>query len=387
MNNRFFGGILLVAGTAIGAGMLALPVISGFAGFFPSVLALVACWAFMFTTAWLILEVNLAVPGDVNMISMASRTLGAVGRWVCWGTYLLLLYSLTAAYLAGSAPLFTGAVEAVAGTRLPDWVGCFVLLGLFGLFVYLGTRSVDHINRVFMFGLLLAYVALVIFVPPYVQTDLLKTVNFPAICVAVPVIVTSFGFHIIIPTLTTYLQHHKRMLRWTIFIGSLIPLVVYLLWEFLVLGVVPLDGSVSLSSAWELGESGAQPLAAILQTPWIATTAQLFSFFAIITSFLGVSLSLSDFLGDGLKMHRFTWGREAVCLMTFVPPLVFVLTYQRGFLLALQYAGIFVAILLGVLPALMAWTLPHYRSGVKRAILVLVLLVSLGVIGLELCSS
>jgi len=385
MNNRFFGGILLVAGTAIGAGMLALPVISGFAGFWPAVLALLVCWAFMFTTAWLILDVNLAVPGDANMISMASRTLGAAGRWVCWGSYLLLLYSLTAAYLAGSAPLFTGAVEALGGFRPPDWVGCFVLLGLFGLFVYLGTRSVDRINRVLMFGLLFSYVALVVFVPSHMDISLLSTVNFPAMWVAVPVIVTSFGFHIIIPTLVTYLHHDKRKLRQTILVGSLVPLIVYLLWELLVLGTVPLNGPVSLTSAWELGESGAQPLAAILQTPWIATTASLFSFFAIITSFLGVSLSLSDFLGDGLKMHRFSWGREAVCLMTFVPPLVFVLTYQRGFMLALQYAGIFVAVLLGVLPALMAWTLPHYRN--RRWLLGVVLLVSLGVIGLDVCSS
>ena len=33
---RLLGGILLVAGTAIGAGMLALPVSTGLAGFYPS---------------------------------------------------------------------------------------------------------------------------------------------------------------------------------------------------------------------------------------------------------------------------------------------------------------------------------------------------------------
>ena len=36
MNTKIIGGTLLVAGTAIGAGMLALPVLTGMAGFVPS---------------------------------------------------------------------------------------------------------------------------------------------------------------------------------------------------------------------------------------------------------------------------------------------------------------------------------------------------------------
>ncbi|HEY4255337.1 MAG TPA: aromatic amino acid transport family protein, partial [Chlamydiales bacterium] len=195
MSHRFVGGILLVAGTAIGAGMLALPVISGFAGFFPSVLALVVCWAFMFATAWLLLEVNLSMTSsEVNMISMASKTLGVAGKWVCWVSYLLLLYSLTAAYIAGSAPFFTQAMSAIIGIPLPNWAGFFPLLGLFGLFVYLGTRSVDAVNRLLMLGLMVSYAALIAFVPSHVDTSLLEFNHFPAIWLAIPVIITSFGF-------------------------------------------------------------------------------------------------------------------------------------------------------------------------------------------------
>ena len=128
-----------------------------------------------------------------------------------------------------------------------------------------------------------------------------------------------------------------KKLRLTLFIGSLIPFLVYIVWEFLILGVVPLP---DLAAAWAAGESGVAPLSHLLQNPWIGGVASLFSFFAIITSFLGVSLSLSDFLTDGLKMKRFSFGREFSSLLTFVPPLFFVYTYPRGFILALQYAGI-----------------------------------------------
>lgn len=382
--NRLIGGILLVSGTSIGAGMLALPVISSFAGFFPSFLLLFLSWLFLFTTSLLLLDVNLAFPGEVNLITMAGRTLGLFGKAVTWIAYLLLLYSLTAAYIAGCAPLFLKFFHYLTGYSAPSWVGPFPLLILFGLFVYLGTQAVDWVNRLLMFGLIFTYILLVAFLPPHIESTLLQHMDMKAMWIAVPVLITSYGFHIIIPTLTTYLNHDKKKLRLILFIGSLIPFIVYSLWEFLILGVVPLEGEQSLTSAYLNGETGAASLSYILQNSWISTLVSAFSFFAIITSFLGVSLSLSDFLTDGLHMKRYSLGREFACLLTFVPPLIFVLTYQRGFILALQFAGIFVAILLCILPALMAWKLPAYRRFRTRALLIAVILLSFGVIVLDI---
>ncbi|OGN64184.1 MAG: hypothetical protein A3E80_04405 [Chlamydiae bacterium RIFCSPHIGHO2_12_FULL_49_9] len=379
--NRLIGGILLVSGTSIGAGMLALPVISSFGGFFPSLLFLTICWLFLFVTSLLLLDVNLACPGEVNLISMASRTLGVWGKGVCWVTYLLLLYSLTAAYIAGSAPLFLDAIYFMTGWKAPVWIGPFPLLFLFGIFVYLGTQAVDWVNRLLMAGLILAYFLLAAFVPSHMDFSYLLHVDYSAIWIAVPVMITSFGFHIIIPTLTTYLHHDKKKLRIILFLGSLVPLVVYLFWEFLVLGTVPLEG---LISSWSTGQTGAFAVSQVIENKWITSVSSTFAFFAIVTSFLGVSLSLSDFLTDGLKMRRFSLGREFASLLTFIPPLIFVLVYQRGFIIALQYAGIFVAILLCILPALMAWTLPTYRSLLRRGLLLAVILLSIFVIALDI---
>ncbi len=381
--SRLIGGILLVSGTSIGAGMLALPVITSFGGFFPALGLFGFCWLFLFATSWLLLDVNLSFPGEVNLISMAGRTLGIPGRILCWVTYLLLLYSLTAAYISGSAPLFLEAISSVIGWAPPNWFGPIPVLVLFGFFVYLGTSSVDRANRFLMFCLIATYLLLIAFLPPQIEPSYLLHIDMKAIWIAVPILFTSFGFHIIIPTLTTYLHHDVKMLRKTLFFGSLIPLVVYIIWELLILGVVPLQGESSLFSAWQNGETGAAPLSAILQVPWIGVIAKAFSFFAIVTSFLGVSLSLTDFLSDGLKMKRFSFGRELSSLLTFIPPLFFVYTYPRGFILALQYAGFFVVILLCLLPALMAWTLPHYRSIKRRLFLILILLLSCLVIVLD----
>lgn len=371
--NHYIGGILLVAGTTIGAGMLALPVMSAFVGFVPSVLIFLICWAVMLATALFFLDANFAVEGEPNLISMVHQTLGGWGKAVSWVVYLLLLYALTAAYIAASAPLFASAFHFMTGHEMPSWVAPFCLPFIFGFFVYLGTLGVDLINRLLMLGLCVSYLLLVGFLPEHIQGELLTHLDWKPLLMVFPVVITSFGYHIIIPSLTTYMHHDKKKLRWILILGSLLPLVIYLLWQVLIIGIVPLGGENGLVHAWEHGKAATGPLTHFVTNQWVKTGAHFFSFFAIVTSFLGVTLSLSDFLTDGFKIKKSWEGRLLACLLTFVPPLIFVFTYQRGFFVALEYAGAFVAILLIFLPAMMVWKLkePRFYSTIFGRILLL----------------
>ncbi|MCL5271844.1 MAG: tryptophan/tyrosine permease, partial [Gammaproteobacteria bacterium] len=69
MRSRFIGGILLIVGTSIGGGMLALPVANAATGFWQSSIFLVICWAFMTLGAFFILEANLYLPKGKHMVS------------------------------------------------------------------------------------------------------------------------------------------------------------------------------------------------------------------------------------------------------------------------------------------------------------------------------
>jgi len=94
MDFKLLGSILLIVGTSIGAGMLALPIATAQLGFFGSLILLLICWFVMTAGALLLLEVNLWLPQNSNLISMAKATIGPIGQIVAWITYLLLLYYL-----------------------------------------------------------------------------------------------------------------------------------------------------------------------------------------------------------------------------------------------------------------------------------------------------
>jgi len=382
-DNRLIGGILLVAGTAIGAGMLALPVSTSFGGFIPSIGIFFVCWLLMLVTAFFFLDVNLSIRGEPNLVSMAGKTLGIYGKILSWVFYLLLMYLLLAAYIAGCSPLFQMTFTNVFHITFPKWFYHFILPALFGGFVYLGTRGVDYLNRFLMFGLIVSYFLLVGYCPSFIEAPRLLHQDYAASLLSIPIVITSFGYHIIIPTLTTYMDHDVKRLQKILVIGSCVPFAIYVLWQWIILGSVPLP---LLANAWQEGLPATAPLSKVTVSNWVALGAKFFSFFAIVTSFLGVSLSLSDFLTDGLKIKKSWEGRLFAIGLTFIPPLIFIFTYQKSFYLALEYAGIFVAVLLGILPSLMVLRLknhPFYRRKRVKCLVFLVILLSFGVIAVN----
>jgi tyrosine-specific transport protein len=144
-------------------------------------------------------------------------------------------------------------------------------------------------------------------------------------------------------------------------IGSFIPLVAYVIWQWLILGIVPTYGPHGLAEALEKGHNAVKPLDHFISNPAVPAIGEFFAFFALTTSFFGVTLGLLDFLSDGLNIVKNEKGKIFLCLMIFIPPLIVAAIHPGIFLEALSYAGGFgCAILLGLLPIMMVWRGRYY---------------------------
>ena len=356
MKNRLFGAILLIAGTATGAAMLALPVSTGRAGLIPSLCAMAFVWVYLLYAALCTLEVAVSLPKDSNLVTMAEHTLGRWGKLISGISYLFLLYALNTAYIAGTTALFQDLFEDVTGVRFAQVVCAIPLLIVFSLLLRRGVKAVDAINRIFMFGLILSFGLLLAVSLPHVQLHNLAEARWQYVLPSLSIVLTAFGYHVVIPSLASYLHDDIKKLEKAIWIGSALPFIGYAVWQVATLGIVPLTGAMSIETAYEQGMSGAEVLAEISHNNWIAGVDTLFAFFAIITSFLGVSMSLLDFLADGLKKKAIFQYKWLLASIAFLPPLYFACVYKRAFLTALEYAGAYgVVILLAIIPALMTW--------------------------------
>lgn len=359
MNSKLLGGILLVAGTTIGAGMLALPVATAQLGFLGSVILLTGFWAIMTVCAFLFLEVNLWLPPHTNLISMAGLTLGKAGQVIAWIVYLLLLYSILSAYIAGGGDLFHFLLKS-QGLSVSLSAASALFTSLFGIVVYLGIKFVDYVNRGLMFGKMGAYILLVFLIFPFISPQYLSGGEFKQVFApsSITITVVSFGSLMIIPSLRTYFGEDVTSLRKAIFFGTLIPLLCYIAWDMVIMGVIPLDGTFGLKKILHSDNSNSDlviSLSMLLKKESVTLLAKFFTAICMATSFLSISLCLSDFLSDGLNIAKKGSGNIIIYAITFLPPLFVVLFYPDAFIVGLNYAGISCFILMILLPPLMVW--------------------------------
>ncbi len=356
------GGILLITGSCVGAGMLGLPILTGLAGFFPALGMFICAWLFMTATALLLVEANSWFSHRVNLLSMVEHSLGKIGRVLCWVIYLFLFYAVLVAYITGSGSLFSSTLHEFFRCQASPWIGSLFFVIVFGLVVYFGTRQVDLWNRVMMGGKILFFLALFFVGAQYIRWSPLLYTEPSLAVFSLPILVISFGFHNMIPSLTAYMQGDIKKVRLSILGGSLLAFAIYLIWEVLVLGVVPVAGPSGILEMYKMDKEGSQALAAAVDSRWIDAFAQGFGFFAILTSFLAQSLSLVHFLSDGLKISYKKQENAWICLLALFPPLVLSLIYPQLFFKALNFAGgICAVVLFGIFPVLMVW-IGRYRK-------------------------
>ncbi|MGE4573456.1 MULTISPECIES: amino acid permease [Parachlamydia] len=387
------GGILLVAGCCIGAGMLGLPILSALGGFKPSIILFTLSWLFMSFTALLLLEVNLWFQDEISIVSMAERTLGPIGKIIAWAIFLFLFYSLMVAYISGSGQLISDFLQQIFSIAFPAWLGSLILISIFAGLICIGMHVVDQFNRVLMGGLICTYILLVILGGMHVNPDLLTRQNWFIAPFTFPIMIISFGFHNLVPSLTTYVNRNTKEMQKIILIGSFIPLLVYVVWEWVILGLIPFGENETFQTVLDSGEMATTALQKAIGHSWVVDIAHYFAFFAVVTSCLGVALSFVDFLSDGLNVKKSLAGKIFLSFLVFFPPWIFACLFPHIFLLALNYAGGFGAVILfGILPAAMVWAGRYVYSisqpndfkvaGGKSA-LIFVMIVSLAIMILQ----
>ena len=350
------GSVAIVAGTAIGAGMLALPLATAALGIIPALVLLVVIWGVSAYTSLLMLEINLRTGVGDNLHVITGKLLGKKGQIIQGASFLSLLFALTAAYLTGGSSLLVLKAKNMFDIVLDNQAAVLIFTLVLGGFAALGVAWVDKVSR-FLFSLMiLLLVVVVLFLLPEVSiasmaTGAIAESMTSSWMAAIPVVFTSFGFHVCIATLVRYLDGDAVSLRKVLLIGSTIPLVCYVLWLLVTLGTV---GGYDIN-----GFEGSLPmlitaLQEIAHTPWISKCISLFADLALVTSFLGVTLSLYDFVAELTRAKETFVGRIQTWLLTFVPPVLCALYLPEGFVAVLGFAAVPLVVMIIFLPIVMA---------------------------------
>ena len=281
-------------------------------------------------------------------------------------TYLLLLYSVLCAYIAGGSDLFHHALQAMH-VNCPLWVSAVLFTLIFGVIVSCGVHSVDRVNRVLMFMKFGALFLLIVLLIPFATVDHLVTgdLHYLRATSIIMVTIASFGWATLIPSLRIYFAGNIRNLKLSILIGSSIPLLCYIIWDAVIMGVIPLSGEHSLLTVLHASNSTSElvgTISTLVGNPIVTLIVKFFTSICVLTSFLGVALCLTDFFSDGLSIAKKDYGHVILFVLTFVPAAIVAIFVPHIFIKALKYAGIYSTVLLVFLPAFMAWVGRYHRN-------------------------
>lgn len=392
------GAILLVAGTCIGSGLIALPMVLAKLGLIPSMLLMVAVWFIMYYTSLVNLELNLQAGQGLFLGALgryfSGRTAGLVGTV----SLKLLSYSLLAVFIYGGSSILK---ELIASKMAVEYsfgtiATCFTIISM--ALLLLPIKWIDYFNRILFTGLLAVVVILL--------TGLAITINWSELplfskqykdptawAALIPVVFTSFGFQVIFHTLTNYCNKDVKMLKRAFLWGSLIPAIAYIIWTCSILSVVYQDnpqfyGHMATGKA-EVGEL-IQVLSGVAKSQSVQLLVWWISLLAIITSVLGVGVGLCDTLKGMLskKIDNAKACGTLASVITVLPAYLVVMYVPNAFITVLGFAGMILAVMAILLPIYLFWQIKaktfNYSELNRKFLVRLSIVVAIAVIFCEI---
>lgn len=397
MITSLFGMTCLIAGTTIGAGMLALPLTLGVFSLPIALSIMAAAWAFMYIAGLLNIRMIENAGQPCSLATMTQTYFHKGFALVTFWTLAIFLMSLLTAYLSGATSL----LKNLLGLAAADTILMLVLTCLLAVLLAMSHRVIDHANRI-LFILMIGIFAVMIgpmlqlelSTPPTLVLDTVFTrdqVRFLAL--SIPVLVTAFGSHPIIPSFVKMAGGDTTLVRKGLLWGSLLALLLYASW---VIGCAAALRDTTLHARLlkgnlTLGElTGA--ISQLSHFDWFMITTWSFSILAILTSFIGVSMALKGLLSELFARANRPWlGSELfLSVATFGPPVGICLVHSNIFTHALAAAGSYLTVIAVILPLLILrkQETPHSTSMscAKRLGAYGLIALSMLIIGCELLS-
>ncbi|MEG2172604.1 MAG: aromatic amino acid transporter [Desulfovibrionaceae bacterium] len=352
------GGTMIIAGTTIGAGMLALPTISAGMWFYWSLAIMLGTWLLMLLSSQALLEVNLHYEPGASFHTLVQDTLGTTWSWINGLAVAFVLYILVYAYVSGGGSIVRHSLLAIAGIEPGTFVSGLIFALLLTACVWWSTWIVDRFSLIMMAGMVITFVLSMTGLLAQIRAAVLLDLGGDGgqilfIWVALSTYLTSFCFHASVPSMVKYFGKDPKSINKCLIYGTLIALICYLTW------ILAADGSISRAQFKDVIAAGGnvgdlvKAAGANVDSNFILRMLEAFSALAVATSFLGAGLGLFDYIADLFGFSDSRIGRTKTALITFAPSTVCALIWPNGFLLAIGWAGLAASVWSVIVPALM----------------------------------
>jgi tyrosine-specific transport protein len=372
MNRRtsIFSVAVMVLGTMVGGGVLAMPVVAGDVGFIPGLCVCVGSWVMMMTSGLIMADEYMHGQFGGSLGAMYGRTLGVIGKSMFTVVYCVMFSGLLTAYLSG----LSGVLSAM--TSCPQRSIAIIAWVIFFLLIGGNVRRMFFGNTLLTTLLLISFCGLLVLCTSHVRVDYLIQIHGSEWLSLFPIFLGSFGYQGSIPAFCRHLNNSRPAVFRAIVGGTVLTCVLYILFLSVTLGSLPRAGiRLALENDWPITTALGYHFE---KCHLLGFLGQSISVLAIVTSFVGVTEGFAQFLSDEFQWFSVQRSRTLVLLI----PLVGFFLGKNLFVGGLVLTGVGCGVLFGFVPSLM-WTKRHWG---RRACLwgILLCLAFAGAVAIEI---
>jgi len=335
ISRNSFGAIATLVGCIIGAGVLGIPYVVAKAGFITGLIDIVLIGIVMMVMHLYLGEVVLRTKGNHQLVGYAEKYLGKTGKKLMLFAMVFVIYGALVAYTIKEGHFLNALFNTYFGGN--PFTYSLIFLGIMALLVYFELNVLEK-SEILMVSILLGVIFLIcIFALPFVDINNLTSFNPGSFFLPYGVIIFAFLGTVAVPEMKEELKENKKYLKKAIIIGCLIPLVIYIIFAAVVVGVTGInttDGAI-LGLGNALGYE-------------MLVFGTLFGIIAMMSSFLILAFSLKEMFEYDYKIDKFSsW------FLTCSVPLVIFMLGVKSFVRTIGIAGSVSGGLMGILVVLM----------------------------------
>ncbi len=353
----------LIAGDCIGAGFIGVPVMTGPAGFWPATLITLITGLYVVAGGLLYLEAIQIHPDGANITSICRRHLGIFGTYLGAITLILMNYYFLGAFINVGARFLEGYSTQIWNYTPSYPLLTFLCATLFGGIILIGTYVTDRVNFILFVGLLATLLITIFGKGVQVKVENLQQESWYLVFFAVPLLLAAFNCQTILPTVFSHYKERRnpKKVRALLLVGLSIPFVVYLAWQWVVIGSTPIswlwrayEVGIPTREGISLGELFADYYPSKKNMLLIQKSFHLTTFFAAVTSLLVLGIATVDFFADLFRIpveKRDGRKRIPLFLLTILPPTL--ISFQFPLLFGNLFNGIIgtcIIVFLGIIP-------------------------------------
>ena len=352
MNKKLLGSVFLLAGTAIGSGMLSLPIVLSKDGIRLSLLIMLAFTWVTYFSSIIRCDLNIHSDSRFSLQDVGEYFSGNIAKQIGSISFKLLSYSLMAAYLHGAASLLNVFLNY-------DLRVTIVLLGIFAILVLLlNTTVIVKTNKTLFIVMMVALFAVIF--------DMLSRFNFSnsnipgissslsawTLLSALPIAFTAFGFQGSLHSMTKFVENDEKLIKKACFYGSLTPAIVYISWISCVMFVV-FNSSTEFFHKMITSDVSVDELILCLTnklgSSHLKSIMCVISALALSTSAIGVGVAIFDEWKYSFEKKSHD-SKIIPAIISIVPPILIAATVENAFIKVLNISGIILSVIAIFLP-------------------------------------